>query len=118
MLQVHLLFVSMEGGVCKAFSIILSEELAVAQANVVDLVARATSIHPLPVFWRLLSFSAPIQRKYKPIIEVHLYAYAHAFLINTFQKGSQSSKIIKPQGQSFEKSSHIDPSSFVFLFVS
>lgn len=48
----------MKGGVRKAFSIILSKELAVAQSNVVDLVARATSVHPLPLLWRLLSFSA------------------------------------------------------------
>lgn len=72
---------SVEGGVCKAFAIILSKELAVAQADVVDLVARATSIHPLPLFWRLLSFSAPIQRKYKPVSEadaLEFLKYSHA----------------------------------------
>lgn len=48
----------MERGVREAFAIVLSKELAVAQSDVVDLVAGATSIHPLPLLRRLLSFSA------------------------------------------------------------
>lgn len=40
-----------EGGVGEAFSIVLPEELAVAQTNVVDLVSRAASIRPLPLLW-------------------------------------------------------------------
>ena len=53
----------MKGGVCEAFAVILSKELAVAQSDVVDLVAGTTAVHPLPLLRRLLSFSAVIQRK-------------------------------------------------------
>lgn len=52
---------SMKGGVREAFAIILSKEVAVTHSNVVDLVAGATSVLPLPVFRGLLSFSAAIQ---------------------------------------------------------
>lgn len=54
----------MKGGICEAFAIVLSKELAVTHFDVVDLVAGATSIHPLPLLWGLLSFSGIIQRKY------------------------------------------------------
>ena len=52
------LLVSVEGGVCEAFAVVLPEELAVAHSDVVDLVAGATPVHPLPLLRRLLSFSA------------------------------------------------------------
>lgn len=48
----------MKGGIGEAFAAILSEELAVTQSDVIDLVARAASVHPLPLLRRLLSFSA------------------------------------------------------------
>lgn len=60
-LNVNSLLVSMKGGVGEAFAVILSEELAVTQSDVVDLVARAASVHPLPLLRRLLSFSGFIQ---------------------------------------------------------
>lgn len=63
-LHVNSLLVSMKGSVCEAFAIILSKELAVTKSDVVDLVAGATSVHPLPLLRRLLSFSASIQGKY------------------------------------------------------
>lgn len=62
--NVNSLLVSMKGGIGEAFAVILSEELAVTQSDVIDLVARAASVHPLPLLRRLLSFSAFIQRKY------------------------------------------------------
>lgn len=40
-----------EGGVGEALSIILPKKLAVAQADMVDLVSRAASIRPLPLLW-------------------------------------------------------------------
>ena len=46
-----------ERGVGEALPLVLSEELAVAQSYVVDLVARATAVHPLPGFWRLVALS-------------------------------------------------------------
>lgn len=55
----------MKGGICEAFAIVLSKELAVTHFDVVDLVAGATSIHPLPLLRGLLSFSEIIQRKYR-----------------------------------------------------
>ncbi len=54
----------MKGGVCEAFAVILPKELAVRKSDVVDLVAGATSVHPLPLLRRLLSFSASVQGKY------------------------------------------------------
>lgn len=48
---------SVKGGVREALAAILSEELAVAQSDVVDLVARAAAVHALPLLRRLLSFS-------------------------------------------------------------
>lgn len=47
----------MKGGVREALAAVLSEELAVAQTDVVDLVARAAAVHALPLLRRLLSFS-------------------------------------------------------------
>lgn len=61
-LHVNSLLVSVKGGVRKAFAVILSKELAVTHSDVVDLVARATSVHPLPLLRGLLSFSAFIRR--------------------------------------------------------
>lgn len=67
----------MKGGVCKAFAVILSKELAVTHSDVVDLVARATSVHPLPVLRRLLSFSAFIQGKYNQTYRQINTSYTH-----------------------------------------
>lgn len=39
----------MKGGICEALSVVLAEKLAVSQADVVDLVSRAASVHPLPL---------------------------------------------------------------------
>lgn len=47
---------SMKGGVGEAFPVILAEKLAVAQADVVDLVSRAASVRSLPLLWRKLAF--------------------------------------------------------------
>lgn len=46
----------MKRSVCEAFAIILSKELAVTQLDVIDLIARTATIHPLPLLGRLLSF--------------------------------------------------------------
>lgn len=48
----------MKRSVCEAFAIILSKELAVTQLDVIDLIARTATIHPLPLLGRLLSFPA------------------------------------------------------------
>ena len=55
----------MKGSICEAFAIILSKELAVTHSDVVDLVAGATSVHPLPLLRRLLPLSVLSQGKYK-----------------------------------------------------
>lgn len=57
----YLLLMSMKGCIREAFAIILSKKLAVTQSDMVDLVARATTIHPLPLLWRLLSFPGIIK---------------------------------------------------------
>lgn len=44
-----------EGGVGEALPVVLAEELAVAQADVVDLVAGATAVRPLPLLGRHLA---------------------------------------------------------------
>lgn len=82
----------MKGGVCEAFAIILSKELAVRQSDVVDLVAGATSVHPLPLLWRLLSFSAFIHGKYNQTyngsvnqISFTTYAIIHVVLTKSEQ---------------------------------
>lgn len=61
--HVNSLLVGMKRGVREALAVVLSEELAVAHSDVVDLVARATSVHPLPLLRGLLSFSVFIQDK-------------------------------------------------------
>lgn len=48
---------SVKGGIREALAAVLSEELAVTQPDVVDLVARAAAVHALPLLRRLLSFS-------------------------------------------------------------
>lgn len=48
----------------EAFSIILPKELAVTQTNVVDLVSRAASIHPLPLLWWHLPFPRKVISEY------------------------------------------------------
>lgn len=52
----RVLLVCVEGCVGEALALIFPEELAVAHANVVHLVARAAPIHALPLLWRFLSF--------------------------------------------------------------
>jgi len=52
------LLVRMEGGVGEALPLILHEELAVAHPDVVDLVARAAPVHPLPLLRGLLALPA------------------------------------------------------------
>ena len=47
--MIHELLVSMEGSVGEALPVILPKKLAVTQADVVDLVSRAASVHPLPL---------------------------------------------------------------------
>lgn len=44
-----------EGGVGEALAVVLSEELAVTQADVVDLVPGATAVRSLPLLGRHLS---------------------------------------------------------------
>ena len=47
----------MEGGIGEALALILIEEFAVVKFDVVDLVARATPIRPLPLRLRFSSLS-------------------------------------------------------------
>lgn len=54
---------SVKGGVREALAAILPEELAVAQSDVVDLVAGAAAVHALPLLRGLLSFSGFSQRR-------------------------------------------------------
>lgn len=53
-----LLFVGVKGRVGEALAVVLPEELAVTEADVVDLVARATAVRPLPLLWRELALPA------------------------------------------------------------
>lgn len=48
----------MEGGVGEALPLVLHEELAVTHADVVDLIARAAPVHPLPLLRGLLALPA------------------------------------------------------------
>ena len=50
--------VGVEGGVGEALALVVPEELAVTQTDVVDLVARTTPVQPLPLFTRHLAFPA------------------------------------------------------------
>ena len=52
-----------EGSVGEAFALVVPEELAVAQTYVIDLVARATPVHPLPLLAGHLSFPAREHRQ-------------------------------------------------------
>lgn len=91
-LHVNSLLVSMKGSICEAFAVILSKELAVTQSDVVDLVAGATSIHPLPLLWRLLSFSASSQGKYSQTFDglVNLIPFYQAGMHAVFTNTKQS----------------------------
>lgn len=64
-LHVNSLLVSVKGGIREALAAVLSEELAVTQPDVVDLVARAAAVHALPLLRRLLSFSGSSRQKHK-----------------------------------------------------
>lgn len=57
------LLVSVKGGVREALAAILPKKLAVAQSDVVDLVAGAAAVHALPLLRGLLSFSGFSQRR-------------------------------------------------------
>lgn len=95
----------MKGSVCEAFAVILSKELAVTQSDVVDLVAGATSVHPLPLLWRLLSFSAFSRGKHSQTFDGlikpdtflpdwytrSLYKHEYKIRINIICKNSPSS---------------------------
>ena len=52
----RLLLVCVEGSIGEALALVLAEELAVAHAHVVHLVARAAPVHALPLFRGLLAF--------------------------------------------------------------
>lgn len=65
MFHTHSLFMCMEGGVSKTLPIIFAKELAVHQTNVVNFIPRATTIRPLPLFWRRLSFPETPSRQFK-----------------------------------------------------
>lgn len=54
---------SVKGGVREALAAVLSEEFAVAQSDVVDLVAGAAAVHALPLLRGLLTFSGYSQRR-------------------------------------------------------
>ena len=77
----------MEGSVCEAFAVILSKELAVTQSDVVNLVTGAASVHPLPLLWRLLSFSVLSQGKIQPDMRrvIKCILNTHTVLTNTKQ---------------------------------
>ena len=51
----------METGVGEALAVILAEEAALAQEDVVDLVARTLAVQPVPLLLRHLAFSANIK---------------------------------------------------------
>lgn len=52
------LLVCVEGGVGEALPLVLHEEFAVPHADVIDLVARAAPVHPLPLLRGLLALPA------------------------------------------------------------
>lgn len=57
------LLMSVKGGVREALAAVLAKELAVAQSDVVDLVAGAAAVHALPLLRGLLSLSGFSQRR-------------------------------------------------------
>ena len=61
--EVYSLLVCVEGGICETLPIILPKELAVTEADMVDLVPRAPSVRPLPLFWRQLAFPVVKNRR-------------------------------------------------------
>lgn len=54
----HLLAMRVEAGVGEALALVLAEEAAVAEHNVIDFIARAFAIETMPFLRRLLSLSA------------------------------------------------------------
>lgn len=54
----NILFVCMERGIGKTLPFIFSKKSTFFQDDVIDFISRAPPVHLLPLFWRLLPFSA------------------------------------------------------------
>lgn len=61
--SVHLLSVRMKTSIGEAFPFVFAKKAAITQYYMVDFVARALAIQPMPFLWRLLSLSAGGQYK-------------------------------------------------------
>lgn len=78
----------MEWSVGETLPFIFSKELAVGEFNVIDLIPRAPTIHPLPLFWGLLSF--PVTMEMHSFISLKFFTKHRSLMRSTQTKQGET----------------------------